>query len=242
MENKNVLLAKNLFNYEEVLPPPINIPDDIVTLYLTDNDHNVNLAKGLGWNIVKKTEEFLDIHDKFERRKVISYINAFPHKVAPEVLEFNFVFVCDGNVVSLWDNYKNFVNACSDDYSLFLTSGYYNGTRNTIQEESKASSAQMRWNYNTKQIIETTERYVNSLTGLGIDVNNLSLVSAKYIGWNLKHENYDAISKSIYEQACLILQGNIYLTYISAIYPNDVFVYFCDDYSGGITANHLYDA
>jgi hypothetical protein len=242
MKNKNVLLCKNLFNYEEVLPPPSNLPEDMVTLYLTDDDHNSNLAKGLGWDIVKKTEEFLDIHDKFERRKIISYINAFPHKVAPEVLEFNFVFVCDGNVISLWENYKNFVNACSDDYSLFLTSGYYNGSRNTIQDEAKSSRGQARWAYNHEQITNTTERYVKELTELGIDVNNLGVVSAKYIGWNLKHKNYDAISKSIYDQGCLILQGNIYLTYISGIYPKDVFVYYCNDYSGGIIANHLYNA
>jgi hypothetical protein len=99
MIDKNVFLVKNLFNYEKVIPPPTNLPKNFETVYLTDNDINCELAKNLGWGIVKKIEQFLNVEDKFERRKIIAFINSFPNRLVPEVLDYKFVFVSDSNIV-----------------------------------------------------------------------------------------------------------------------------------------------
>jgi hypothetical protein len=242
MTNKNIFLVKNLYNYEKIVPPPSNLPDNFTTVYVTDNDTNTNLAKDLGWGIVKKTEEFLNITDKFGRRKSISYINSFPHKVVPEVLDYDFVFVCDSNIVRLWDKYIDFTNKCLSKYSLFVTSGYYSGNRNTIISECDASSNVSRWSYNKTEIIESTNRYINKLNENNVDINNLSIVSAKYIGWNLKHDKYEFLSNLLYSEYCENLQGNIILTYMSGLYPNIIYNYHTNDYSGAELNGHNFES
>jgi hypothetical protein len=240
--NKNIFLVKNLYNYEIVNPPPSNIPDKFVTVYVTDNDVNCKKAKKLGWDIVKKTEEFLNINDKFGRRKVISYINSFPHKVVPEVLDYKFVFVCDSNIIRLWDNYKNFTETCSEEFALFITSGFYSGERDNIIAECNASTSVSRWSYNKTEIANSTKRYVDELIKHNVNINTLSVSSAKYIGWNLKHENYDLLSNVLYNEGCKNLQGNIILTYMSGLYPNIIYNYYNNDYSGGTLTPHNYSA
>jgi hypothetical protein len=240
--NKNIFLVKNLYNYEKVIPPPPNIPDNFVTVYVTDNDINYKKAKELGWDIVKKTEEFLNITDKFDRRKVIAYINSFPHKIVPEILDYKFVFVCDSNIVRLWDNYKNFTETCSEEFALFITTGYYSGERDTIMAECNLSASLIGWSYNKNEIINSTKRYVDILTKNNVNLNKLSVVSAKYIGWNLKHEKYDLLSNILYNEGCENLQGNIILTYMSGLYPNIIYNYKTNDYSGGALNSHNYSA
>lgn len=240
--NKNIFLVKNLYNYESVVPPPLNITDNFVTVYVTDTDDNSKLAKSLGWDIVKKTEEFLHITDKFDRRKVIAYINSFPHKVAPEVLDYNFVFVCDSNIVSLWDNYKNFTNSCSSEYALFITTGLYSGERDTILKECEVSAGVSRWSYNKNQIINSTKKYANILSENNVDIKTLSVASAKYIGWNLRHEKYEFLSNILYNEGCENLQGNIILTYMSGLYPTIIYNYYTNNYSGGTLNGHNYQA
>jgi hypothetical protein len=242
MINKNIFLVKNLFNYEKVIAPPNNLPNNFDTVYVTDNDTNYNLATKLGWTIVKKTEKFLNITDKFERRKAVMYINSFPHKVAPEILEYELVFVCDSNIVRLWDDYNDFTSNCSKDYSLFITSGFYYGERDNIIEESLMSSKTDRWLYNKEGIINSTNRYIEELTKNNVDVSKLSIVSAKYIGWNLKHEKYDFLSNMMYNEGCEHLQGNIILTYMNGLYPNVIYNYYTKNYSGGLLNPHNYSA
>ena len=41
---KVCFLFKNLFNYDVVLPPPVNIPKNIDTIYLTDNKKTSNIG------------------------------------------------------------------------------------------------------------------------------------------------------------------------------------------------------
>ena len=230
--NKNIFLVKNLYDYEKVISPPSNIPDNFVTVYVTDNDINYKKAKELGWDIVKKTEEFLNITDKFDRRKVIGYINSFPHKIVPEILDYNFVFVCDSNIVRLWDNYKNFTETCSEEFALFITTGFYSGERDTIMAECNVSSNVIRWSYNQTEIVESTNRYINELIKNNVNINDLSIVSAKYFGWNLKHDKYELLSNLLYTEYCENLQGNIILTYMSGLHPNIIYNYHTNDYSG----------
>ena len=238
--DKNIFLVKNLYNYEKVIPPPTNLPNNFVKVYLTDNEINYELAINLGWDIVKKTEEFLNIDDKFERRKVISYINSFPHKVVPEVLDYNFVFVCDSNIVTLWDEYVNFTNKCSSEYALFVTSGHYSGHRDNIMSERDDSTIQNRWLYNHNKIIDSSNGYIQELNDNNIDTTKLSIVSAKYIGWNLKHEKYNLLSEILYSEYCNHLQGNIILTYMSGLYPNIIYNYRSENYEGSHLNPHNY--
>ena len=238
MNDRNVFLVKNLFNYEKVIPPPTNLPENFQTVYLTDNDINCELAKNLGWGIVKKIEQFLNVEDKFERRKIIAFINSFPHKLVPEVLDYKFVFVSDSNIVRLWDEYIVFTQNCSNEFALFVTSGYYSIDRDTIMAECNQSANTERWAYNKNEIIDSTNRYLTELKEKNIDVDNLSVVSAKYIGWNLHHEKYELLSNLLFKEGSENLQGNIILSYMSGIYSNDIYNYNTKNYSGGILNEH----
>jgi len=73
----NIFLVKNLYNYEKVIPPPTNLSKDMTTAYLTDSDYNCEIAKSMGWDIVKKTDLFLETVGKFERRVHVGFINSF---------------------------------------------------------------------------------------------------------------------------------------------------------------------
>ena len=70
----------------------------------------------------------------------------------------------------------------------------------------------------------------------------LNVVSAKYIGWNPSHKQYEKISNKLYEEYCTNLQGNIILTYMSGIYPKDIFNFFTNDYSGSNLNQHNFSA
>jgi hypothetical protein len=237
----NIFLVKNFFDYEEVIPPPTNLPKDMKTVYLTDSNHNVDLAKSCGWDIVKKTEKFLHLTDKFERRIAIGYIKAYPHKIVPEVLDYDFVFVCDSNIKSIWLEYDSFVNNSSSDYALFITSGNYL-VDDTISLELNRSLASERWSYNHSNILECTNRYKSELIDNNIEPDSLSVASAKYIGWNLKHEKYELLSDILYNEICKNLQGNIILTYMSGLYKDYIYNYYTNNYQGGIINSHKFSA
>jgi len=238
MIDKNIFLVKNLFNYEKIIPPPTNLPENFETVYLTDNDVNCDLAKNLGWKIVKKIEQFLAVQDKFERRKIIAFINSFPHKLVPEILDYKFVFVSDSNIVRIWDEYINFTQLCTEKSALFVTSGYYSDERDSIMVECSQSANTERWDYNKNQIIDSTNRYLEELNKSNIDAETLSVVSAKYIGWNLRHEKYEMLSELLFKEGSENLQGNIILTFMSGMYPDDIFNYNTNNYSGGILNEH----
>lgn len=237
----NIFLVKNLFDYEVVIPPPTNLPN-MITVYLTDSDHNVELAKSLGWDIVKKTDKFLHLTDKFERRIAIGYINSYPHKIVPEILDYDFVFVCDSNIKSIWLEYKTFINNCSSDKALFVTSGSYESKEDNITLELDRSLKATRWSYNHNNMLECTNRYKSELIDNNINLDKLSVVSAKYIGWNLKHEKYEFLSDILYNEICKNLQGNIILTYMSGLYKDYIYNYYTNNYHGGIINSHNFEA
>jgi len=232
--------VKNLYNYEKVIPPPSNLPKNLKTVYITDTEENKLKALELGWDIVKKTDLFLNLNDNFEKRKSVAFINSYPLKVVPEIIDARFIFICDSNINRLWNQYENFVNSCSEDFVLFVTSGYYKGSRNTILSECENSVNVKRWSYNQKEIKECTNRYVNELMLKNIDINKLSVVSAKYIGWNPSHRLYEELSNQLYEEYSNNLQGNIILTYMSGIYQKDIYNFFTNDYSGGSLNEHKF--
>jgi hypothetical protein len=235
-------LVKNFFNYEKLISPPKNLPKNLKTVYVTDNENNTELLQNLGWEIVKIVKDFIHLTDLFERRKVISYINSYPLKVVPELIDPRYIFICDSNIDSLWFKYQNFVDTCSDEFALFVTSGYYQNGRDNIDSECIASCNQPRWSYNHNEIRESTNKYKKTLTDAGVNTEQLSIVSAKYIGWNVKHPKYGELSDTLYSEYSVNLQGNIILTYISGLYKNFVYNYYENDYSGGVVNQHNFQA
>jgi hypothetical protein len=68
------------------------------------------------------------------------------------------------------------------------------------------------------------------------------VVSAKYIGWNLRHEKYEMLSNLLFKEGSENLQGNIILTYMSGMYPDVIYNYNTKNYSGGILNEHNIEA
>jgi hypothetical protein len=85
-------------------------------------------------------------------------------------------------------------------------------------------------------------RYRKEIESLGVDFNEVPIISAKYFGWNLNHESYEKISKTFYEEYCNHLQGNIILSYLKVIYNNDIFTYNIKNYGDIELSNHKFDS
>ena len=234
--------VKNLYNYEKVIPPPSNLPKNLKTVYITDTEENKIKALNLGWDIVKKTNIFNGIENKFDRRKSVAFINSYPLRVVPEITDARFIFICDSNIVNLWGLYENFVRSCSEDFTLFVTSGYYVGDRDTIMSECDHSCVANRWSYNHREIKNCTNRYIKDLNEKNVDVSKLSVVSAKYIGWNVNHPNYNNLSDFLYKEYSENLQGNIILTYMSGIFNEKIYNFYTNDYTGTRLNNHNYES
>jgi hypothetical protein len=235
-------LVKNFFNYEKIIPPPKNLPKNLITVYVTDSDKNAETAKKLGWEITKVLNEYTNITDPFEKRKLVAFINSYPLKVVPELENPRYIFICDSNINDLWFNYRDFVEKCSDDYVLFVTSGYYTGNRDNIESECCVSCTVSRWFYNHEGIRKSTEKYKKILNDNNIDYNNLSVVSAKYIGWNVTHPDYKYLSDFLYKEYSENLQGNIILTYMSGIFNKKIYNFYTNDYTGASLNGHNYES
>lgn len=238
---QNVLFTKNLFGYELIIPPPNNLPDDMFTIYLTDNNTNKDVALSMGWNEVIVTDEFSHITDNFNKRFSIGYINSHPHKFIKNILDYNYIFMIDSNVQTLWSGYDNFINLCKEDYALYVTSGYYPTDVDNLHQESLRSN-QTRWSYNFSEIQNSTQRYIDDLISNNVDIDQLSICSAKYFGWNPHHKEYSFLTNLMYEEHKKHIQGNIILTYLLGKYPNYVYNFKNDQYVGGLLTSHNYNA
>ena len=123
---------------------------------------------------------------------------------------------------------------------MFVTSGYYKGVRDNIKTECQVSCKVQRWSYDHNQIKICTDRYIKELLDKKMNIDSLSIVSAKYIGWNVKHPDYDMMSNILYNEYCENLQGNIILTYMSAIYKEKIYNHYNDNYVGAVLNPHRY--
>lgn len=232
----NIYMVKNFYDYEVINPPPKNLPEGMTTVYLTDGYLNAVEAQLFGWDIVKVINSFSGIYSKEKRRQGIAAVNCFPHRFAPEVLDFDLVFVNDSDLISLWTGYADFVSKCTPDKALFVTSGYYQGARDNMLAECEASM-QPRWHYNHLTIREATKRYASDLD----DARAVSVVSAKFIGWNLKHKKYNYMSNFLFDEYQLHLQGNITLTYMSEKFKHLIYNHHTHDYSGVQQSAHRFE-
>jgi hypothetical protein len=67
------------------------------------------------------------------------------------------------------------------------------------------------------------------------------LVSTRFIGWNMARKKTNDVEKELYDESQYHLQAELTLTYLSAKYPDDIFVYNKLKYDGeniGHKINH----
>ena len=119
--------------------------------------------------------------------------------------------------------------------------GRFMGSEDGISSELDRSLKADRWSYNHSSISKCGERYKNELLDNNIEPDSLSIVSAKYIGWNIKHENYEILSDIFYNEVCKNLQSNIILTYLSGMYK-DIYNYHTNNYDGALINSHKFSA
>lgn len=237
---KNLFLVKNFFNYEKIIPPPENIPNNMVCCYLTDSFENKEIAISLGWNFSVVNDKYRNIDNLEYKRFVCGHVNSKPHEFVSEVFDFNFTFVSDSNIVRLWDGYENFIDKCTSENALFFTSGYYPKEIDNLHEEI-IRSKQRRWEYNYENMKKYTNEYIEELSNLDVDINNLSICSAKYFGWNPHHEKFEFFSNLMYNEHKKHLQGNIIQTYLLGKYPSYIYNHNNISYIGGILNIHNYE-
>lgn len=230
------ILFKNLWNYDIINKIPENTPKGVDCIYLTDNESDDNLAKEYGY-ISYMVKDYLEISDSFERRKIIAYINCYPEKVFRELEKYTYVFICDSNIIEFDPDYTNFIESVSIDRSLYVTSGYYRDNADTIYEELKRSLTVMRWKYNFNEMKLACEKYEKMLRDRGLDMLDVRVCSAKYIGWNIVNKNKEMISKFVYDEYLEHLQGNIIFSIASKIYAEDT-CHFSSGFFNGKLSDH----
>jgi hypothetical protein len=239
---QTAFFVKNLFNYETIIAPPVNLPSHMHSIYLTDSSANAERALTLGWKEVIVTTQFSNLEHKQHRRLSIAYINAYPGKFVPNAERFDLFFVSDSNILRLFDEYIDFVNSCNDQYCLFVTSGWYHGQRDNILSELVASLAQPRWSYFHQSMRVRVEEYCEFFKQQSKNVYQVSVCSAKYFGWNLKHPYYLQLSTEYYNEHLLHLQGNITLSYLKERHPQLVQEHKLIAVSNGAVSNHNFEA
>jgi hypothetical protein len=236
----NAYVTKNFWGYEQLNPSPQLLDNTFFKYYITDNLDSKDYLLNNGWNDVIIIDDYKNIQDLQARRRIISEINCFPQKYIPDLGKFDKVFITDSNVVVLWDEFLKFTNSCQDDKCLYVTSGWYDGERNSIDSELHVSD-QGRWDYDYESMKSSVERYRVEIKNKEINFNDIPVISAKYFGWNLKHPLYKTISEHFYDEYSNHLQGNIILTFMSGLYKNNVFNYHTNDYSGSSLNNHNFN-
>ena len=234
----DAFLTWNIYDYENVIPPPKDIPSD-KTFYLTDTDENAKLAEKLGWNKAFVTNAFKERINNAHMREALADIKCYTEVYVPDIKQFDRLFLFDSDVVVLDSNYSEFVKKSSPEYALYVSSGYAKGDRDCIQEELKESVENPRWSYGVKQMNKSVGEYITCLNDMGL--SSPSIVSAKYTGWNLKHKMRKEIADWIYGEYMKHLQGNIIYTMASVIFEEYVFNYrdFIND--GALQSHRSYD-
>lgn len=235
--NDTCFIFKNLFGYDPVLKIPNNIPNSVTCIYITDSLDAYNKAAKFGWTPIY-IDKYKNITDKFEKRKIIAEINCYPERFV-NMAQYTYMFICDSNVVSLDSNYSEFVSKKSKDNCLYVTSGWYSGTANTMQKELERSLANHRWSYNFDSMKNSTNNYINILTSKGKDINDTPVVSAKYIGWNITHPMKNIIAKYVFDEYMQHLQGNIIFSMVIHLYPEYIYHYKGFKNNGAVSNHYI---
>jgi len=219
----NAFVVKNLWNYESVNPVPKGMEMD--TYYITDSEKNRIEALNKGWDYACNISQFKKERDLLKRRSIIGFINCYPEMVCEQLKDYDKIFVTDSNILNLPSNYNDFVFASTDDKACYLTSGYYEQIGHKFEDNilmELERSVNSRWSYNTDAMIRATNYYIHLLQDAGINHTELSVSSAKYIGWNLKHPKRQEIADFVTAEYEKHLQGNIIFTFVYAYWKDYV--------------------
>jgi len=234
------LIYVNLYGYDPVVKIPNNMPINVTAIYITDSMIYFNTAKQFGWKVYY-LDDYINITDNFQRRKTIVHIRCYPEKICPDILNYTYVFMCDSNVVNLDSNYPDFINKKDETKCLYLTSGYYRGSENTMQQELNRSLQNSRWSYNYDQMTNAVNDYHKQLESLNINLNDTPVVSAKYIGWNIAHPYKNVIADVVYKEHMKHIQGNIIFSLLLKLYPEYIYNYTDFKNDGSVSRhNHNY--
>ncbi len=218
---KIAFMTFNFFDYEYVLPVPKGVPEYMETVYLTDTIENAGLAVEAGWKEVFCVRDFVHIADNFGKRRAIGAIKTFPEAYVQELGEYDKIFMTDPNTLVLDSNYSKFVESFEDKYTLCITTGYWKQTG--MWFELTMSLGQPRWQYNAKEMTDAYNRYVKELGEYG--ALKCPLVSARYIGWNMKNKKTNDLAQIYLQESNAHIQGNMILTYLYAKCPDMIFAY-----------------
>jgi len=230
------LIFKNLFGYDTISGLPKKLPQNMRCFYIIDSTDNCQKAESLGWETIY-INKYLDITDSFKKRKVIAEINCYPERFI-DTSQFKYVFICDSNVVALDSNYSDFVSKKSEEKALYLTSGWYKGSQNTMQQELARSLGNRRWEYNFNEMRKSVSEYLSHLTDMGKNIAHTPVISAKYIGWNINHPMKREISDYVYTEYTKHLQGNIIFSMALQIYPAHI-EHYTNFKNDGSVSDHI---
>lgn len=237
--NRMAFVFRNFYNYEQILPVPKYLPKSLETVYITDSSKNAKKATKLGWDKTVIIKNHLRIKDKAKRRVALADFNCFPEKFIDG--DYDYIFFTDPNVIEMDSNYQDFVDkAINSNCTLFVTSGWYSGEENNIKKELERSLHQERWNYAFSAMEKSTLRYINEMEKNNINYLDIPVVSAKFIGWNMKKKlGDDYLSKKLLNEFNQHLQGNIILSYLLAMHSNEVFHYTEFKNDGAVVAHNF---
>lgn len=229
----------NFFDYEHIHPVPKGVPEYMDTVYLTDAERNKDLALKAGWQNVFVIKNFISVEDNFGKRKAIGAIKAYPEVYAGELQGYDKLFFCDPNTRRMDSMYQDYVESADDKYTLYTTSGFWENQPDNLKFGLAISVAQPRWKYNAEAMTKAVNRYIKDLSEWGL--KSPPLVSTRFIGWNMARKKTNDVEKELYDESQYHLQAELTLTYLSAKYPDDIFVYNKLKYDGeniGHKINH----
>lgn len=240
MENlKIAYYTFNLYRYEDILPPPTNLPEGVTTFYVTDNEDFEYRAKEQGWDRVINFTNFSGEKDPFKMRVAVSYIKIFFGEIVPELLDYDLVFISDSNIIRLFDGWFDFYNdslSNINSFTLAAVSGYNKLEEDNFEFELLQSSCQSRWAYNAETMKIRVRWYINKLKEVGVQD---SVISAKYMVWNPKHVDFEFIKELFYEESQIHLQGNLILGFMAAIHPDKVRNFYTENQQNGELTLHV---
>lgn len=216
-------INRNLWDYDEVNRVPDFLSGLVDFIYITDSVHKGELALKLGWS--KYIIYNIQVTNNSGRRQIIRDLTYQIEDVIPELQEYDKIFICDSNIIRHPSWYKEFFDMSDDSLCLYITKDYYKGERNTLGEEYKESLKLARWSEYSRNLKDCFCSYSELLNEMGINVSDIPVYSAKYIGWNLRHPMYKDMKKTLLEVGHKCFQGNILLSVIAKFYKEHTLHY-----------------
>lgn len=217
-----------VFNEYETIRPPPTLPSDWLTFYVTDDSKTAAAAMQCGWNHSISLDQNYYRSPNFRfRLTMIAIGRIWPDRLV-DLSMCDYLAFTDGNVARLDAVYHDWVKAsAASGAALSLLNGWYFGARDSaLGEELEASIRQKRWASDAEAMIARKTYYEAALTAHfgNSSLENVVVISAKYIVWNLKHPQRHKVAEWIATEYSIHLQGNIILSVAAHIFPDLIWV------------------